>query len=120
MRRPAFSLINFLAIHPIRLAIVNTAAYFNLLKVTFLLVYNFKLYICFNFYRAMKLLLEIKDDKAEFFLELLKNLPFVKAQSVMSDKQQLSAELSEAVENLKLVRKGKMKAKPIDELINEL
>ena len=49
----------------------------------------------------MKLLLEIKDDKADFFMELLKNLPFVKA-------------------HLKLVMDGKMKAKPIDELINEL
>lgn len=68
----------------------------------------------------MKLLLEIKDDKAEFFLELLRNLPFVKAQSVLSEKQQLSAELLEAVENLKLVRKGKLKAKRIEELIDEL
>jgi hypothetical protein len=68
----------------------------------------------------MKVLLKIKDEKANFFMELLKNLPFVKAQQILSDKQQLSAELLEAVENLKLVREGKMDARPIDELINEL
>ena len=33
----------------------------------------------------MKLLLDIKDDKAAFFLELLKNFPFIKATEITED-----------------------------------
>lgn len=35
-------------------------------------------------------------------------------------KQQILRELEEAVKNLKLVRKGKLKARPAKELLNEL
>jgi hypothetical protein len=49
----------------------------------------------------MKLLLDIKDNKTEFVLELLKNLPFVKAKSITPQKAKVLEELSEAVQNMK-------------------
>ena len=68
----------------------------------------------------MKVLLEIKDSKAPFFMEVLKNFTFVKAKPINEDQEQLIAEIKEAVENVKLVRKGKLKARPARELLNEL
>lgn len=68
----------------------------------------------------MKILLDINDEKADFFLELIKNFSFVKASPLNEEKEQLSEELKEAVENLKLVREGKIKAKPAQDLLDEL
>ena len=68
----------------------------------------------------MKVLLEIKDSKAPFFMEVLKNFTFVKAKPINEEQEQLIAEIKEAVENVKLVRKGKLKARPARELLNEL
>lgn len=68
----------------------------------------------------MKVLLDIKDAKASFVMELLDSLPFVKAKPLASEKALLIEEINEAVENLKLVRQGKLKARPAKELLDEL
>lgn len=68
----------------------------------------------------MKVLLDIKDSKAGFFMELLKNFPFVKAKTLTPSKAQILEELKEAVENMTLVKQGKLKARPAKELLNEL
>ena len=68
----------------------------------------------------MKLLLEIQDNKAAFILELLENFKFVKAKPITNEKALLIEEIKEAFENLKLVKQGKLKAKPLSELLNEL
>jgi hypothetical protein len=68
----------------------------------------------------MKVLLDIKDQKADFILELLKSFSYVKTQKLTSTKAQVLEELGEAVQNMKLVKKGKMKARPAKELLNEL
>jgi hypothetical protein len=68
----------------------------------------------------MKVLLEIKDSKAGFVMELLKNLPFVKAKTLTPSKAQFLEELKEAVENMALVKQGKLKARPAKDLLDEL
>lgn len=68
----------------------------------------------------MKVLLDIKDNKAGFVMELLKNLPFVKARPLTPSKAQVLEELREAVENMTLVKEGKLKARPAKELLDEL
>lgn len=68
----------------------------------------------------MKVLLEIQDHKAAFVMELLNSLSFVKAKPVDNDKDLLITEIKEAVENVKLAKQGKLKAKPLQELLNEL
>lgn len=68
----------------------------------------------------MKVLLDIKDDKATHLLEVLKGLSYVKAKIISDEKALLMEEIKEAVENLALVRKGKLKARPAKDLLNEL
>jgi hypothetical protein len=68
----------------------------------------------------MRVLLDIKDSKAVHLMEVLKSLPYVKTQTISEEKAVLIEEIKEAVENLKLVREGKLKARPAKELLNEL
>jgi polyhydroxyalkanoate synthesis regulator phasin len=68
----------------------------------------------------MKVLLDIKDDKASHLLEVLKGLKYVKAKTISNEKALLIEEIKEAVDNLSLVRKGKLKARPAKDLLNEL
>lgn len=68
----------------------------------------------------MKVLLDIKDSKVQFVMELLQNLSYVKAKPLSDEKAQLMSEIREAVANLKLVRRGKLKARPAKELLDEL
>ena len=68
----------------------------------------------------MKLLLEIPENKAAFFMELLKSFSFVKAKPISPAKAQLLLELKEAVDNLNMVKEGKIKARPAKELLHEL
>ena len=68
----------------------------------------------------MKLILDIKDNKAGFIMELLKSFSFVKAKPLTPYKEQVLQELQEAVENMTLVKQGKLKARPAKDLLNEL
>ena len=68
----------------------------------------------------MKVILDIKDNKAAFVMELLSSLSFVKAKPLSDENAVLVDEIKEAVEELKLVRQGKLKARPARDLINEL
>lgn len=68
----------------------------------------------------MKVLLEIKDNKAVHLMEILKSLPFVKATPVSDEKTQLIEEIKEAVRQLNLVKQGKLKGTPVEELLDEL
>ena len=68
----------------------------------------------------MKVLLDIKDNKADFVMELLRSLSFVKVRKLTDEKAQLIDELKEAVEEMKLIRSGKKKARNAEDFINEL
>jgi hypothetical protein len=68
----------------------------------------------------MKVLLDIKDNKAMHLMEVLKGLSYVKAKTISNEKALLIEEMKEAVENLNLARKGKLKLKNARELYNEL
>ena len=68
----------------------------------------------------MKVLLDIKDSKAEFVLELLHSLAFVKAKTITPAKAQLIDEIQEAVRNVNLVKAGKLKPRPARALLDEL
>lgn len=68
----------------------------------------------------MKVLLDIKDNKATHLLEVLKGLSYVKAIPISDENALLIEELKEAVENLQLVKEGKLKARPAKDLLDEL
>lgn len=68
----------------------------------------------------MRVLLDIKDNKAMHLLEVLKGLSYVKTKTISDEKALLMEDMKEAVDNLTLVRKGKMKLKSARDLYNEL
>jgi hypothetical protein len=68
----------------------------------------------------MKVLLDIKDNKALHLMEVLKSLPYVKAKTISEEKALLIEEIKEAVEELKLISQGKLKGIPAKQLLDEL
>ena len=68
----------------------------------------------------MKVLLDIKDHKVSFFMEVLRNFPFVKATPLTDTKAQFLQELREAVEEVNQIKAKKKKGRPAKELLDEL
>ena len=68
----------------------------------------------------MRIILDIPESKAAFFMELIKNFKFVKTKTVSAEKEQLMQEIKEAVDNLNLAKEGKLIARPAKDLLNEL
>lgn len=68
----------------------------------------------------MKVLVDVKDSKGEFILELLNNFSFARAKPISPANAQLLEEIKEAVENLNLAKQGKLKARSAKELLDEL
>lgn len=68
----------------------------------------------------MRVLLDIKDNKALHLLEVLKSLPYVKTTSLSDEKALLMEEMKEAIEELNLVKARKKKARNAMDFLNEL
>ncbi len=68
----------------------------------------------------MKVLLDIQDSKAPFVMELLNNLSFVKAKQLTAYKAEVLEGIKEAVEEMQLIKEGKLKGTPAKELLDEL
>ncbi len=69
---------------------------------------------------SMKVLLDIRDDKAAHLLEVLRGLTFVKTQTLTDEKALFLSELKEAVEEMKLIKAGRKKGRKLEDLLNEL
>jgi len=68
----------------------------------------------------MKLLLDINEDKAAFFMELLRNFKFVKVEKISPVEEEILTDLKDAVREVNLVKKGKKEAQPLNDFLNEL
>ena len=68
----------------------------------------------------MKVLIDIPDNKAPFFWELLENFSFIKAKTITPAKAELIEDIKQAVDNLNLVKQGKLQARPAKDLLNEI
>lgn len=68
----------------------------------------------------MKVLLDIKDDKAAFIMELLQNFKFVKAKPLTPYKAEVLEGLRDAVDEVNQIKAGKKKAQPLSKFLNEL
>jgi hypothetical protein len=66
----------------------------------------------------------IKDStnpKAKAFLEYIKSLDFVQVESTSGDsKEEIKANLKQALKELKLIKEGKLKGTPVKEFLDEL
>ena len=68
----------------------------------------------------MKILLDIPDKKASSLIEVLNSISYVKIKPLTDNKALLMKEIREAVEEMKLIRSGKKKARNVEEFLNEL
>lgn len=68
----------------------------------------------------MKLLVEVPDEKAKSFLEMLKKLSYVKTEKLNRKDEEFYEGLKEAVEEVNLAKQGKIKLKSAKELLDEL
>jgi hypothetical protein len=68
----------------------------------------------------MRVLLDIKDNKAKSLLEVLKGLSYVKTKTISDEKALLMEEVKEAVEELNLIKAGKKQARNAEDFLNEL
>jgi hypothetical protein len=68
----------------------------------------------------MKVLLDIKDNKADFVMELLQNFTFVKTETISTTKADFLKEFKQAVDEVHLAEKGKIKLKSAEQLLDEL
>jgi hypothetical protein len=71
-------------------------------------------------FAAMKVLLDINDNKAEFVLEVLHQFNFVKAKTISPAKAKFLEELSGAVEEVKQAKRGKVKLQSAKDFLNGL
>lgn len=67
-----------------------------------------------------KITLSIPDDKYSFFLELVKNLGFVKVKEEVVDKEAAINNLEQGLREVKLIEEGKLKSRSAEEFLNEL
>lgn len=69
----------------------------------------------------MELIIDIKDDKVPFFLEMLGNFKFVtKAEQISPYKADVFSSLQQAVNEMNEVTSGRLKARDAEEFLNEL
>lgn len=68
----------------------------------------------------MKVLLDIPDNKASSLMDVLKSISYVKARQLTDAKALLMEEIREAVEEMKLIRSGKKKARNAEDFLNGL
>ncbi len=69
----------------------------------------------------MKVVLEVKDSKAAFFMELVKNFSFIKKVEVEKEptKEEILEGIRQAVKEVNLIKAGKMKGIPAREFLDE-
>lgn len=68
----------------------------------------------------MKVLLDIQDNKADFIMELLRSFSFVKAETISPKKVSFLKDLKSSMEEVTMAKKGKIKLKSADQLLDEL
>lgn len=68
----------------------------------------------------MKILLDVRDDKAHYLIKVLKGLKYVKTTTITPAKALLLKEMKDAVHELNLIKKGKKKARKAETFLNEL
>lgn len=70
----------------------------------------------------MKVILDIRDNRIPFFMELVKSLDYISVIKEVKDesKSQFVSDLAESFNDVKLYEQGKKKLKSAKDLLNEL
>jgi tetrahydromethanopterin S-methyltransferase subunit A len=68
-----------------------------------------------------QVVLNINDNKVEFFMELVKNFDFVKVEDYTEPtNKKIKASIRQGLEEVKLIEQGKKKGTPLNDFLNEL
>ena len=73
--------------------------------------------------QQQRIVLSVAPQKYDFLMELLKNFDFVqvaKEENDGSSREEIIASLKEAAKDLKLIKAGKLKGRPLKEFLDEL
>lgn len=68
----------------------------------------------------MKILIEIKEDKANFLMELLHNFSFVKIKPFDAELYEFYSNLKDSIEEVKMAKKGEKELQSAEEFLDEL
>ena len=68
----------------------------------------------------MKILLEIPDNKALSFMDIMNSISYVKVKPITKVKAQLLSEMKDAIEEMNLIKDGKKTARNAEDFLNEL
>jgi hypothetical protein len=71
----------------------------------------------------MKLLIDIADNKAAGFIEMIKDYSYVKSKTISEPDAEIFEEIKEikkAFKNADRIKSGKLKVRPASEFLNEL
>ena len=69
---------------------------------------------------VMKVLLDIKEERAQFVLGLLRRLPYVRVKPFTPFQFEVLEDTREALEELQLIKEGKLEARDAKELLDEI
>lgn len=65
----------------------------------------------------MRVLLDIREDKVPFMMEMFTNLDFVKT---VSEKDEIIEEIKQGIKEVNQIRAGKLKGIPARQLLNDI
>ncbi len=69
---------------------------------------------------VMKVLLDIKEDRAQFVLGLLRRLPYVKVKPLLPIHYKILDDAIQIVDDVHLLEQGKLETRDAEEFLNEL
>jgi hypothetical protein len=67
-----------------------------------------------------RVVVDIPDNKINFFMELVNNLGFKKVQKLPAKQKEFVDDLKHALDEVELHRQGKIKLQPARDFLNEL
>ena len=71
--------------------------------------------------QTKQVILNVSSNKYLFFMELLKNFDFVQVEKGQDDaEEEIIANLTDTFKQVKLIKDGKLKGRPVEEFLNEL
>jgi len=73
-----------------------------------------------NDLKMQRVVIDIPDNKINFFLELVKNLGFKKVKRITDKQKEFVDDLKHSLEQVKLHQEGKIKLQSAEDFLNEL
>lgn len=73
-----------------------------------------------NDLKMQRVVIDIPDNKLNFFLELVKNLGFKKVRKLSDEQKEFVDDLRHSLEQVKQHRDGKIKLQSAEDFLNEL